>query len=94
MLVLSQLSRAPETRTDHRPMLSDLRESGSIEQDADIVVFLYRDEYYNEETDEHGVCEVIVAKQRSGPTGTVKVTWLDKLTKFVDGISGRNTPEF
>ena len=94
VLVLSQLSRAPETRTDHRPMLSDLRESGSIEQDADIVVFLYRDEYYNEETDEHGVCEVIVAKQRSGPTGTVKVTWLDKLTKFVDGISGRNTPEF
>ena len=94
VLVLSQLSRAPETRTDHRPMLSDLRESGSIEQDADIVIFLYRDEYYNEDTESPGGCEVIVAKQRSGPTGTVKVTWLDKLTKFVDGMGGGNIPEF
>lgn len=94
VLVLSQLSRAPETRTDHRPMLSDLRESGSIEQDADIVIFLYRDEYYNEDTESPGECEVIVAKQRSGPTGTVKVTWLDKLTKFVDGMGGGNIPEF
>ncbi len=94
VLVLSQLSRAPETRTDHRPMLSDLRESGSIEQDADIVIFLYRDEYYNEDTEAHGECEVIIAKQRSGPTGTVKVTWLDKLTKFVDGIGGSNAPDF
>lgn len=84
VVVLSQLSRAPETRTDHRPMLSDLRESGSIEQDADIVIFLYRDEYYNEDTEAPGECEVIVAKQRSGPTGTVKVAWLDKITKFVD----------
>lgn len=92
VLVLSQLSRAPETRNDHRPMLSDLRESGSIEQDADIVIFLYRDEYYNEDTDAHGECEVIVAKQRSGPTGTVKVTWLDKLTKFVDSIGGSSAP--
>ncbi len=94
VLVLSQLSRAPETRTDHRPMLSDLRESGSIEQDADIVIFLYRDEYYNEDTESPGECEVIVAKHRSGPTGTVKVTWLDKLTKFVDGMGGGNIPEF
>ena len=94
VLVLSQLSRAPETRTDHRPMLSDLRESGSIEQDADIVIFLYRDEYYNEDTESPGECEVIVAKQRSGPTGTVKVTWLDKLTKFVYGMVGGNIPEF
>jgi len=84
VIVLSQLSRAPETRTDHRPMLSDLRESGSIEQDADIVIFLYRDEYYNAEEAVPGECEVIVAKQRSGPTGTVKVAWLDKITKFVD----------
>ena len=84
VIVLSQLSRAPETRTDHRPMLSDLRESGSIEQDADIVIFLYRDEYYNTEEAVPGECEVIVAKQRSGPTGTVKVAWLDKITKFVD----------
>lgn len=94
VLVLSQLSRAPETRTDHRPMLSDLRESGSIEQDADIVIFLYRDEYYNEDTEAHGECEVIIAKQRSGPTGTVKVAWLDKLTKFVDSISAGSTPGF
>ena len=92
VLVLSQLSRAPEQRTDHRPMLSDLRESGSIEQDADIVIFLYRDEYYNEDTEAVGECEVIVAKQRSGPTGTVKVAWLDKLTKFVDSAHGSNVP--
>lgn len=92
VLVLSQLSRAPEQRTDHRPMLSDLRESGSIEQDADIVIFLYRDEYYNEDTEAVGECEVIVAKQRSGPTGTVKVAWLDKLTKFVDSAHGSNIP--
>ena len=84
VIVLSQLSRNPEQRTDHRPMLSDLRDSGSIEQDADIVLFLYRDEYYNENTDAPGECEVIIAKQRSGPTGTVKVAWLDKITKFVD----------
>ena len=94
VLVLSQLSRAPEQRTDHRPMLSDLRESGSIEQDADIVIFLYRDEYYNEDTEAVGECEVIVAKQRSGPTGTVKVAWLDKLTKFVDSAHGSNVPSY
>lgn len=94
VLVLSQLSRAPEQRTDHRPMLSDLRESGSIEQDADIVIFLYRDEYYNEDTEAIGECEVIVAKQRSGPTGTVKVAWLDKLTKFVDSAHMSNTADF
>ena len=90
VIVLSQLSRNPETRTDHRPMLSDLRDSGSIEQDADIVIFLYRDEYYNEDTDAPGECEVIIAKQRSGPTGTVKVAWLDKITKFVDSAGGGN----
>ena len=92
VLVLSQLSRAPETRNDHRPMLSDLRESGSIEQDADIVIFLYRDEYYNEDTEAPGECEVIIAKQRSGPTGTVKVTWLDKYTKFVDSTGSVDVP--
>lgn len=90
VIVLSQLSRNPETRTDHRPMLSDLRDSGSIEQDADIVIFLYRDEYYNEDTEAPGECEVIIAKQRSGPTGTVKVAWLDKITKFVDSAGGGN----
>ncbi|QOX64919.1 replicative DNA helicase [Anoxybacterium hadale] len=85
VIVLSQLSRAVEQRTDHRPILSDLRESGSIEQDADIVMFLYRDEYYNPETtDKPNICEVIIAKQRSGPTGTVELTWLGKYTRFVD----------
>ena len=85
VLVLSQLSRAPEARNDKRPMLSDLRESGSIEQDADIVMFLYRDEYYNKEnTEKPNICEVIIAKQRSGSTGTVELTWLGKYTRFAD----------
>ncbi|MDD4630342.1 MAG: replicative DNA helicase [Eubacteriales bacterium] len=85
VLVLSQLSRAPEQRADHRPILSDLRESGSIEQDADIVMFLYRDEYYNPETtDKPNICEVNIAKQRSGPTGSLELTWLGKYTRFVD----------
>lgn len=84
VLVLSQLSRAPEQRTDHRPILSDLRESGSIEQDADIVMFLYRDEYYNPNTDKPNICEVHIAKQRSGPTGVIELTWLGKYTRFVD----------
>ncbi len=85
VIVLSQLSRAPEQRTDHRPILSDLRESGSIEQDADIVMFLYRDEYYNPDTTEKpNICEVNIAKQRSGPTGGVELTWLGKYTRFVD----------
>lgn len=91
VLVLSQLSRNPEQRNDHRPMLSDLRDSGSIEQDADVVIFLYRDEYYNKESDAPGECEVILAKQRSGPTGTVKVAWLNKITKFVDSAGSINS---
>lgn len=84
VIVLSQLSRAPEQRTDHHPILSDLRESGSIEQDADIVIFLYRDEYYNPETEKPNTCEVNIAKQRSGPTGSVDLTWLGTYTRFVD----------
>ena len=93
VLVLSQLSRAPEQRTDNRPMLSDLRESGSIEQDADIVIFLYRDEYYNkEDTEKPGECEVIVAKHRSGPTGSVDVAWIERYTQFKDKASG-NIPD-
>lgn len=85
VIVLSQLSRAPEQRPDHRPILSDLRESGSIEQDADIVMFLYRDEYYNPDTTEKpNICEVNIAKQRSGPTGSIELTWLGKYTRFVD----------
>jgi replicative DNA helicase len=84
VIVLSQLSRAPEQRPNHRPVLSDLRESGSIEQDADIVMFLYRDDYYNEESEKPGICEVNLAKHRSGPTGTLELTWVARYTKFSD----------
>ena len=84
VVALSQLSRAPEQRADHRPMLSDLRESGSIEQDADIVMFLYRDEYYNPDTEKKNIGEVIVAKNRHGETGTVELVWFGEIQKFAD----------
>ena len=84
VIALSQLSRAVEQRPDHRPMLSDLRESGAIEQDADIVMFLYRDDYYNEESEKKNIAEVILAKHRAGSTGTVELLWLASYTKFAN----------
>ena len=84
ILVAAQLSRAVEARKDHRPMLSDLRESGAIEQDADVVAFLYRDEYYNPDTLKKGHAEVIIAKQRNGSTGMVELAYLGHLTRFVN----------
>ena len=88
VIALSQLSRAPEARPDHRPMLQDLRESGSIEQDADIVMFLYRDDYYNPESEAKNIAEVIIAKHRAGPTGTVELLWMPSYTKFANKYKG------
>ncbi|MDI6800296.1 MAG: replicative DNA helicase [Actinomycetota bacterium] len=88
VIAVSQLSRAVESRTDKRPLLSDLRESGAIEQDADLVIFIYRDDYYNRDSDEKGIAEVILSKHRNGPTGTIKLAFLEQYTRFVNLAKG------
>jgi replicative DNA helicase len=88
IIALQQLSRAPAGRSNHRPVLSDIRESGAIEQDADVVMFLHREDYYNPDTEEKNIAELIIAKQRNGALGTVKLGWKGEYTKFLD-LSGR-----
>ena len=84
VITLSQLNRAVDSRPDHKPVLADLRESGAIEQDADVVMFIYRDDYYNPDTEKKGIAEIIIAKQRKGATGSVDLVWMQDYTKFAN----------
>jgi replicative DNA helicase len=94
VIAISQLSRAVESRTDHRPQLSDLRESGAIEQDADVVVLLMREEYYNPNEQNRGIAEVIIAKQRNGPVGTIKLSFIKEYTRFENLAEGAGQSSF